>query len=89
MWAATMWVITLMICFKSFMHFLGFSMQSHAESCGNYVEKSCLDPKHTKIDKRSELGHVQTCPSGPHGPIEGEPLQKHKKKHSADKELSS
>ena len=31
---------------------------NHAESYGNYVKKSFLDPKHTKIDEQSE--HVRT-----------------------------
>ena len=55
--------------------FFGSSMQNHAESFGNYVNKSLLDPKHNKswnLDmsmgtKSSKLGrnlpegHVLSC----------------------------
>ena len=34
------------------------SPQNHAESSGNYVNNSCLNPKRAKFDEMSEVGHV-------------------------------
>ena len=36
-------------------------MQNHAESYGNYVKKSVLDPNRAKFDENSEFGYVRTC----------------------------
>ena len=65
--------------------FLSFSTQNHAELFQNYLRNSFLNPKHVKLDEKSELGHVQSCPghvqscpSGPKVPIEDEnPSKKH------------
>ena len=36
------------------------SVQNHAESFGNYVKNSVLDPKHAKLNQNSDFGHVRT-----------------------------
>ena len=41
--------------------FFNFSTQNHAESFGNYLKKSALDPKRAKLNQKSEFGHVRTC----------------------------
>ena len=38
------------------------SIQNHAESSGNYLKKSVLDPKHAKLDQQPEHGHVHHAP---------------------------
>ena len=40
-------------------YFLAPSTQNHAESFGNYINKSVLDPKHAKFEEQLEFGHVQ------------------------------
>ena len=40
---------------------LSFSTQNHAESFGNYINKSVLDPKRAKFHQQLEFGHVRTC----------------------------
>ena len=40
--------------------FVGFSTQSHAESCGNHAKKSFLDPKRDIVAKISEFVPHQT-----------------------------
>ena len=47
-------------CIKNSMLSFGSSMQSHAESDGNYVKKSFLDPTRAKSYEKSELGHIRT-----------------------------
>ena len=39
--------------------FLDSSMQNHSESFGNYLKKSVLEPKRTKLNQVSEHGHVR------------------------------
>ena len=41
--------------------FLGFSTQNHAESYGNYVKKSFLNPKCAKFNRIYKLDTNQTC----------------------------
>ena len=35
-------------------------MQNHAEPLWNYLKKSVWDPKHAKLDEKSDFGHVRT-----------------------------
>ena len=49
--------------------FLGFSTQSHAESFGNYIKKSFLDPKRAKSYEKSAFGYVQWLSRSP-GPVQ-------------------
>ena len=36
------------------------STQNHAESSGNYLKNSVLDPKRAKLNQNSDSGHVRT-----------------------------
>ena len=40
--------------------FLNSSTQNHAEPLSNYLKKSVLDLKRTKLDQNSDFGHVRT-----------------------------
>ena len=41
--------------------FFYFSKQSHAETSRNVVKNSVLDPKHAKLNRNFDFGHVRTC----------------------------
>ena len=45
--------------------FLSFSGKNDAESLCHFVKIPFLDPKRAKLDQKSEIGHVRTCPGGP------------------------
>ena len=52
------------------MFFFGFSTQNHAESFGNYVKHSVLDPKRGDFIKNRDLdmsGPAKASPRGPGG----------------------